>query len=1108
MACAAPAVFAGDLPDFDRVETPTATALVLDSVQNDANGALYASNSQFLIQLDAQLLPRLIAPKHNASLSNLVNAKLAPLANGGLIYVDGYSSPLDMFAPRDIANQAIQTFINTTQSVLTRIDATGATRWRQDFRYGGAASIIAVAVDANQSVWISGLWGITRLSGETGEQRQVFTGPQLSITTTRTLQSIGLAANVSWGIGAIATWNVGTRESFEASKVAHLNTDGSIRWQYEDADRTFVGKPYLLENEEVLVLGAAGAVVQSLRLNRSGALRYRTRIASPFPSPANGAAAAITTVLDAVTQANGDASLLTQTIANQQSHLTLHTLNADGDLILSSPPLLEAGNSAVSGTIVRSNDNSWIVSLRNQFKGEETLLALDERYQIRAKRVIPKRIQKSTLALDPAKNVVWIDPDGKLTRLDSALNAIALSLPINDERLSSAESITLLAAPNGVVLHITNRSYADSPRANQDFSKREARLSAYSPSGEKLWELNGANGYRVGLSPSLDADRFCQLESPFTATATSLVCWKLTDGSLMFRQVLNSPASFNSALALTANGAEVIFNSRLQLPSELIQLDRAGVIVSRAPMPATQPSPTQLLTGGFIAKIVHENKPALARFDSLAKQVWVLALAELQLAALPEIIVGSDGFMLLLGSASSEQKSLVQWRDFSGRLRWQGEASGLDSKSSVEMRINDASIYLMSYNDYDRLAQISPTTQQNQQLSKFNRTTGIEAWTQTLRLPQYEISKPLFSVSTDDRTVWIGGINSMKDVDIVTINANSGAPIARRTQGIWPDRYIAGAQLMQDGALVFSGTNATPSGALRPTVRRRIAPSDTEPNALSPQHTGIWHNPSQPGQGLFYSQIGNSLFMSWFTAQSEVRRTRPTQQAMDPSRLQWFTLQSTPAPANSKTLALTIYENIGGNFANQPITQSIPVGQARLQFHACGLGSLDYRFNPSPSNTNTEWSSMPLTAVLLANRNCQTPTTPATAAGTWHDPLQSGQGITLATNQGAPGTPFFAGWFTYDPAQLADDEKQQTWFTLQGQWQQDGSASVKIHRTLGTSLEHRAIPVTQAIGTAEIKVAGCNQLTLQYRFDGGEHAAPMQNLQGQLNLSKVGGCAQ
>jgi hypothetical protein len=272
--------------------------------------------------------------------------------------------------------------------------------------------------------------------------------------------------------------------------------------------------------------------------------------------------------------------------------------------------------------------------------------------------------------------------------------------------------------------------------------------------------------------------------------------------------------------------------------------------------------------------------------------------------------------------------------------------------------------------------------------------------------------------------------------------------------------------------------------------------------------TGSWFKPVTSGQGVevevFPDMSGPGVGLvqvSWFTYDNAVG-------GADHQR--WYTA-SGPVTSGQANAALTIYQNVGGNFAALPMTPSQAVGTATLSFDSCTSGQLSYSFSDGTNRTGV----IPLTRItqnVTCSMTAARPTDPDFGfSGNWYDPTTSGQGITAEVNpiSGA----LFAAWYTYAPNGAAAGVAGQRWYTIQ-QTATTFTAGMRsipvtIYETTGGVFDAptNPAPTTRAVGTGTLAFQSCAAATLNYNFTAGSSSG----MAGTINLSRLGpiprGCA-
>jgi len=277
----------------------------------------------------------------------------------------------------------------------------------------------------------------------------------------------------------------------------------------------------------------------------------------------------------------------------------------------------------------------------------------------------------------------------------------------------------------------------------------------------------------------------------------------------------------------------------------------------------------------------------------------------------------------------------------------------------------------------------------------------------------------------------------------------------------------------------------------------------TQPTLNQHGLTGSWYEPATSGQGfeieVFPDLVApgtGSTQMSWFTFDTV---------AGGANRQRWYTL-SGYVVSGQPSAALTIYENVGGNFNAPPTTNGVAVGSATLSFSTCTNGLLSYGFTDASGRTG----SIPFTR-LTQNVTCSTTSVrPSNAdfafSGNWYDAAISGQGFTVEVNP-LSGTVFMP-WYTYAPGGAGAGAAGQRWYTASGSFTAGSrSITLDIYETTGGKFDMPTIPAPSSIkvGTGTLAFQSCSTGTFSYTFTGGS------GMSGVIALSRIGpvpaGCA-
>ncbi len=279
-----------------------------------------------------------------------------------------------------------------------------------------------------------------------------------------------------------------------------------------------------------------------------------------------------------------------------------------------------------------------------------------------------------------------------------------------------------------------------------------------------------------------------------------------------------------------------------------------------------------------------------------------------------------------------------------------------------------------------------------------------------------------------------------------------------------------------------------------------LSGSGTSVSSLN-QHglTGSWYEAATGGQGIEVEVFANpsgpgSAFVSWFTFDSVIGGA---------DRQRWYTAQG-PVATGQPNVALTIFQNTGGNFNAPPATTAQAVGNATLSFNSCTSGQLTYSFTDGTNRTGT----IPLTR-LTQNVTCApSPPYPTNAdfalSGNWFGGgTTSGQGLTVEVNPVSGA--FFAAWYTYMPNSPSPGAAGQRWYTAQPQGAFTPGMRVipvTIFETTGGMFDAPTPPgqKTVPVGTGTMTFQSCTAAKFDYSFTGGTSIG----LVGSINLVRVG----
>jgi len=255
--------------------------------------------------------------------------------------------------------------------------------------------------------------------------------------------------------------------------------------------------------------------------------------------------------------------------------------------------------------------------------------------------------------------------------------------------------------------------------------------------------------------------------------------------------------------------------------------------------------------------------------------------------------------------------------------------------------------------------------------------------------------------------------------------------------------------------------------------------------------TGAWYDPDQSGQGfqLTVDPVTASLFGAWYTYDTV---------AGDTGTQRWYSLQATLAP-DAITADITIYQNVGGNFAGPPATTATPVGTGTLAFDSCTSGSFAYTLDDGRQG------SIPLRTLFTQMRCDELNTSPPQApgptglSGTWFDASTSGQGMMIDIDTMLESV--FVGWYTYEGGAAAPGPEGQRWFSAQGDYGTQGNPiDLVLYASSGGTFDGEGTVETVEVGHGVLNFEDCANATIEYAFESG----PLAGTEGSIPLTRLG----
>jgi hypothetical protein len=627
------------------------------------------------------------------------------------------------------------------------------------------------------------------------------------------------------------------------------------------------------------------------------------------------------------------------------------------------------------------------------------------------------------------------------------------------------------------------------------------RLSKIDAAGTLRWtqELDGPIG-ASGSRLVAGAGKVCIAERKNIASSNTpaLVCLTEADGSLLFRDALDACVTDTLALDLRADGGVTVVCTR-QDGHEVRRYaanGQRGVVTGgsgRAWFAVTD-STGRTSVG---------TRSAYSQYNADGTPRYVLSGASLP----AEFVTMPRGSAI--AAADGRTWAVIGNTLFSfapdGTPRWRFTLS--TPYSRTDLHLAGDVLYIVQF------GQNSDNSAENfSSVRKVALDDGTPLWTFVSGDPD---SGGQFALSADgDRALLLHSWGNKLRVQ--RIDTVSGERNAQRYLACAPQCGSTSAM-----ALDAAGTLRIALDVLDESAGRSAAVMAVDQIGLAtpflrldqPNVAGAWWAPYTNGQGFTFDWLADSrtFFGAWFTFTHDAGN--------EPAQQRWYTLQANNVPLHTSLIDMPILETDGGNFDAGPVVNPHLAGTATLRFLDCNNATLRYEFNST--HNGGEVGTISLTRLSPATQPCLLPngsTQPGAGArppqqgfdarmsGTWHEEATAGQGLQFSVQ---PGGVFFAPWFTYDPEGAADNPGQQHWFTLQGDLSQanNGSVELVLVQTTGGALDRVPTQNIYQVGTATLRMNGCDRASLEYRFGNDERAGAYANRSGTLDLVKIGGCA-
>ena len=956
---------------------------------------------------------------------------------------------------------------------LLRVDAHLRVKWRVDL-----AGCAGVDANASGTFWVAR--GVSLLQfGADGVQRQF-------IVVGRNV--IGVEAQADGGVVAVSQ-----NSTPPLSVVARYGSDGRRIWDYGFGAAVASPLAVAAADGGVYVASLLNSNIMLSRLSAQGALSWTTTHAVGSDSALAGIRRSSGDAVYVVTGTRTDAvqpRTLTRVNGNGQQHWQQALCNVPG-----------TPEAAVALDIAVATDGSTANVCALQ--GIDRLVRRDTAGTVTATPALPL---ETSLQLGGAHDTLYV-----LGRETTASQPTALLAIDSANRIEPAAGVPAMAAPTRLRAHVM-----DSDDASYLLSKAEgihgAALTKLDAQGRVIWRRTASSLELYDATLRVVGSRLCSTELaahqavPNGNNVLRARCWDTRDGSGGWERQAFLPFTRVMAHAPLANGKSVLVVA--QTADYTIDLVEPSGATQQIGAGAGEVSQIGVADDG---RSVLGVDTRLAQHAPDGNRVYLVPspLSEYR----TDFALTADGSVVVLGRrAALPTDRLSLWSVApDGATRWIVELdAGFDRGRLV--RGADA-VYLLQYASLH-----ADAAQSTSRITKFSATDGTRLWQQESHNPT-----PDSAVYDGGRLALAGGSGALllahawpNKLRIERLDLQTGQRRDERfvdCNGACSPLYDLAPETTGGARIAFAALDRQ-SGASAAVVSTDALVTAAPPIALDqPGVAGLWFSPYANGEGLSIDWLpaSRTLFGAWFTYTKAGGN--------DPAHQRWYTVQVNGVPENATTLELPILETTGGNFGTGPAVSPQAVGRATLTFRDCSTASLSYRFdaghNESAAGTITLSRLTPLTqncrradGTLEPGSGARPPAKgfDARLSGAWYDDSAVGQGLQLNIQ---PDGVFFAPWFTYDPAGTQDDPGRQHWFTLQGDLAQavDGRVDAQLVQTIGGAFDRVPTYNAYVVGSATLRVQGCDRATLDYRFADNTIAGPYAGRSGTLALKRMGDCA-
>ncbi|GMV28513.1 MAG: hypothetical protein AMXMBFR59_06380 [Rhodanobacteraceae bacterium] len=709
-------------------------------------------------------------------------------------------------------------------------------------------------------------------------------------------------------------------------------------------------------------------------------------------------------------------------------------------------------------------------------------------------------------------------------------SADAWLMQINDQGDLDPSAYSSMTVPSPILLAASHSGTDGSEflltvDADEDLPRRRYSTTRVDADGRIAWRRDQIGDVKSGVLAS-NAARLCSFtrrarttEDGYATEAGHVECLDVATGEVLWQREIVSATNAIGVVMLPDNRVLLAYS---RYTSHTLDLLDAGGRTLRSEHLGSNVYRIHTSRSGYVAVQLNPDFPTedrIAVYGPDLQRRYVITAAMMEIGGWPNFHIDENGAVTVYGTVDgslplTDVRGIVYHIDPATNRSWRVVLPTLQ-KSGYAARLlsGDDAIYVAQRVSDELDHGPRPPQAETTRIVRLDRSSGTLSWSADSE--NTSGLNHVMELSADgERVVSVHG--ERRRMRVEHYDSRNGQRLAESRKDCAaaecdPAKLINGSDgVSRLVARIHSGTYGSGVAVYR---QRNFDQPAASTRLDQPGIAGAWWSPYANGEGIAFDWLpaSRTLFGAWFTYS--------TTGGNEPSELRWYTLQANGVGIGARELTLPILETIGGNFAAGPSVSPRQIGSARLTFHDCSKATLAYTFDAEYNDARS--GTISLSRLSPAAPSCvlaDGSTAPAPGAtppsngfdarlsGTWFDGATAGQGLQFTVQ---PGGVFFAPWFTFDPVDAANDTGRQHWFTLQGNLAdaRNGTAELVLVQTIGGRFDSLPTYNANAVGSATLRVQGCDRAELDYRFDDAPGSGAFRGLRGTLQLARAGGCA-